>query len=411
MHKTLKLLLLCNLLLCGMPAYSVEELDERELQEARLQQKFQDDMRKIVDDLNKGSFDRLVLAINENDMLDRFFGLRLIDPRQKREFREKMKERNNFPEFIEAAYKEEAKDGIRAHLLLVESRGERGRAVVRFDMAHFQFNYIEYELRIGSWNKLNVVDWKDYFWGHQFSDRVGLSLVQEQPNKNAVRKLIDFSNVRERQVFQVMEVLKAARDYNFDRFFEIYDSLDVSLQRQRDVLVAGLDAARIARKRRSQRKLLMAVAEFYPNDPLFSLSLLDYYFPDKQFEKAHDALIRVKNTLRIDDAVTKARLSSTTLVMGQLEDAIALADQATEQEPQLELGWWAALRARVAAEDYVKAIVALEQLQSQFGHSLDAEALAKDPSLERFSRSDEYKTWLAASRVEPTPEDLDGDDP
>lgn len=411
MQKALKFLLLCNLLLCGMPVYSEEELDEREMEEARLQQKFQDDMRKIVDDLNNGSFDRLVLAINENDMLDRIFGLRLIDQRQKRDFREDMKERHNFPEFIEAAYKEESKDGIRAHLLLVESRGERGRAVVRFDMAHFQFNYIEYELRIGSWNKLNVVDWKDYLWGHQFSDRVGLSLVQGQPNKNAVRKLIDFSNVREQQVFQVMEVLKAARDYNFDRFFEIYDSLDVSLQRQRDVLVAGLDAARIARKRRSQRKLLMAVARFYPNDPLFSLSLLDYYFPDKQFEKAHDALLRVKKTLRIDDAVTKARLSSTTLVMGQLEDAIALADKATEQEPQLELAWWAALRARVAAENYVEAIVALEKLQTQFGHSLDAEALAKDPSLERFSHSDEYKTWLAANSVEQKVENLDGDDP
>jgi len=408
-HKVIKFLLLCNLLLCGMPAYSEDEIDERELEEARLQQKFRDDMGAIVDDLNRGSFDRLAYSINENDMLDRIFGLRLIDQRVKRDFREDMKERDNFPKFIETAYKEEAKDGIRAHLLLVESRGERGRAVVRFDMAHFQFNYVEYELRIGSWNKLNVVDWKDYLWGHQFSDRVGLSLVQGQPNKNAVRKLIDFPNVREQQVFQVIEVLKAARDYDFDRFFQIYDSLDVSLQRQRDVLVAGLDAARIARKRRSQRKILMAVAKFYPNDPLFSLSLLDYYFPDKQFEKAHDALMRVKKTLRIDDAVTNARLSSTMLVMGQLEDAIALADKATEQEPDLELGWWAALRARAAAEIYVDAIAALEQLQTQFGHSLDPEALAKDPSLEQFSHSEEYMTWFAANNVEQEAEEVEGD--
>lgn len=411
MHKSLKFLLLLSLVLGGLFAYAEEEVDERELKEARLQQKFRDDMGTIVDDLNNGSFDRLVTAINENDMLDRIFGLRLIDQRVKRDFREDMKEKNEFPEFIEAAYKGESKDGMRARLLLVESRGDRGRAVVRFDMAHFQFNYIEYELKIGKWNRMYVVDWKDYLWGHQFSDRVGLSLVQGQPNKNAVRKLIDFPNVREQQVFQVMEVLKAARDYDFDRFFEIYDSLDVKLQRQRDVLVAGLDATRIARKRRSQRKILISVAKHYPNDPLFALSLLDYYFPDKQFEKAYDSLIRMKKTLRIDDAVTNARLSSTTLVLGQLEGAIALAEKAIQQEPDLELAWWAALRARVAAENYVDAIVALEQLRTQFGHSLDPEALAKDPSLKQFSRSDEYKSWFVANNVDQKTADIEGGDP
>lgn len=410
MHRFLKYLMLLSWLLLGMHAYAQEEVDEREIEEARLQQVFRDDMAAMVEGLNRGSFIRLVRSINENEMIEKFFGLRLIDQRIQRDFRDDMRNNKEFPNFIEAAYKRESKDGIRAHLLVVESRGDRGRAVVRFDMSHFQFNYIEYELRIEGRDKVKIVDWKDYGSGYKFTDRVGLMLVQSQPNKNAARKLVDFPSVSEHQVFQVMEVLKAARDYDFGRFFEIYDNLDDSLKRERELLVAGLDATKTARKRRSQRKVLMAIAKYHPNDVLFALPLLDYYFPDKQYEKAHDALMRVKNKLRIDDAVTNARLSSTTLVMGQMEDALAYANKAIEQEADLELAWWAALRARVAANRPGEAMTALKHLRSEYGHPLDPEALSKDPSLAQFSQTDEYRTWYAANKVEPAATDTPQDE-
>ena len=387
--------LLAMLLFCAF-AHSQDDIDEREQEEARLQQIFRDDMAAIVENLNSGSFDKLVNAIDDDDMLERIFGLRLIDPRVKRDFREQMSEEETFQRFIESQYQSESKDGMRARLLLVESRGGRGRAVVRFDMAHFQVNYHDYELIIGDQDRVTVVDWDNYMIGYSFSDHFGNRLVQGRPTKNAVRKLIDFPNVREFQVFQVIEVLKAARDGDFDRFFEIYDNLDEDLKRQRAVLVAGLEATRNARKRRSQRKILIDIARYHPNDPLLALSLLDYYFPDKQYDKALAALQRVKKKLRVDDAVTHARLSSTHLVMGELDNALLFAEKSVEQEPDLELGWWAVLRAHVAAGNYDTAIPALDQLVNQFGHSLGPEALAKDPSLQRFSRSAEYQNWYAA---------------
>ena len=286
---------------------------------------------------------------------------------------------------------------MRARLLTVESRGTRGRAVVRFDMSHFRFNYIEYQLELDDEDRLRVLDWDDYMRGYRVSERIGLLLVQGQPSVNAVRKLIDFPNVQEREVFQVMEVLKAARDMDFERFFNIFENLDEKLQRQRAVLIVGLGAARDARRRRNQRTMLVAIDRYYPNEPLFALSLLDYYFPAKQFEKAHDALVRVTRKLRIDDAVSNARLSSATLVMGKVDDAVAYAAKSVQQEPDLELGWWAVLRAQVAAGDFATAVEALGQLTGQFGHTLDPAALAKDPSLKKFSESSEYRDWYAAN--------------
>lgn len=382
------------MLLAG-PAIAEEDREALEAEEQRRQQAFRDGMAVIVEDLNRGSFDKLVRAIDKDDMLERIFGLRLIDQKIKRSFREKMDEDDKFASFIASAYQAEAKDGTRATLLVVESRADRGRAVVRFDLPHFQVNYIEYDLALGKKDRLAVLDWTDYYWGHIYSDRIGLEMVQVQPNKNAVRKLIDYPSVRETQVFQVVEVLKAARDMDFDRYFEIVDGLDENLKRQRVVLKVGIDGTRRARKRRHQRRVLELIDEYFPEDPLYSIALLDYYFPDKQYENAYNALLRLQDKLGIDDSIMNARLSSATLVLGQFADSIAFAERSIEQEPGLELAWWAVLRARVAAEQYADAIVALDTLESTFGYTLDPEALGKDPTMGKFARSEEFRTWYA----------------
>lgn len=381
------------LVLLACVAHAQSDLDELERQEAERAQAFRDGFREIVDELNRGSFDRFVKAIDRSAMLERIFGLRLIDQKMKRDFSDQMKEPARFAGFISSSYQEEAKDGIKANLLVVESRGDRGRAVVRFDMPYFQANYIEYDLKLHDKNRIEILDWTDYGWGHVFSDRMGLAMVQAQPNPNAARKLVDFPSVQQSQVFQLMEVLKATRDNKFDRLFQIIDSLDPEMRRQRVVWKLSLDATRQARKRRDQRRVLEAIDEYFPTDALFALPLLDYYFPDRQYQKAYDALVRVRDKLRIDDGLTNARLSAALLVMERVDEANAMADKAVAQEPGLELTWWSQFRARVAAGDFEAALEPASRLTTHYGHRLDEETLSKDPSMRDFVRSAEFRRW------------------
>lgn len=387
------------LILSGLAA--AEEIDPREQEELDRQQAFRDGMAAIVEDLNRGSFERLVSAIDADAILEAIFGLRLIDQRLKRDFSERMEQEGQFEQFVRSQYQAEAEEGIRARLLLVESRGDRGRAVVRFDMPYFQANYIEYELSLGAFKKIEVLDWTDYGWGHRFTDRMGLAMIAQQPNVNAVRKLMDTSSAPQADVFQVMEVLKATRDYKFDRYWQIIDSMDEKLRRQRVIWKLGLDAAREARKRRDQRRILESIDKYYPEDLLFALPLLDYYFPDRQYEKAREALVRVRDKLGIDDALTNARLSSAELVMNNIDPAVELAAKAVAQEPELELGWWSLFRAQVAAGDHPAAVEALAVLSDTFGHELDAETLAKDPMLRGFISSEAFRDWQKGSDAAP----------
>jgi hypothetical protein len=107
-------------------------------------------------------------------------------------------------------------------------------------------------------------------------------------------------------------------------------------------------------------------------------------------------LQRVQAKLRVNDGVTLARQSSAHLVLGNIDNALTVAEESVAAEPDLELGWWAVFRARVAAGDFAAAAQVLDTLTSDFGHSLGPDTLGKDKTMSEFVRSPEYRDWNAS---------------
>ena len=268
------------------------------------------------------------------------------------------------------------------------------RAVVRFDLPDFQFNYQEYELRLDGKGRVFIVDWIDYLSGEKFSDGVGVQLISMNPGKPAVRKLLDFQGPTEQQIFQVTELLKASRDMQVDRYFDIVNDLDEELRSQRVVVLTSVQLCKATRNRRKLRTALIDVDKYFPDDPLYSLMLLDYYFPSRKYEQAMQALLSLQSHLGVQDSAMSARLSAASLVLGNAEDALSYAEQAIQVEPGLELGWWSALRARNAMRQYDKAVEALDELEKTFGYTLGPEAFEKDPSMADLLLSSEYESWF-----------------
>ncbi len=351
-------------------------------------QAFRASFATVIDDLNADSFGKLVNAIDRDAFVDRIFGLRLIDQRVKRQFRERLK--YDFEGIVKSGFPD-AKDGIDATLLGFDSRGNLGRAVVRFDLPDFQFNYHEYELQRRDNGKLVVVDWLDFLAGEKFTDAMGMSLILAAPGKPAVRKLVDFQNIRERELFQLTELLKAARDRKLDRYFEILEGLDERLKRQEVVVLTSVKVSKQVRNRRALRQALTAAAAYFPENSLYSLMLLDYYFPTRRYDDAFAALLRLRDRLGVEDAAMLSRLSAATLVLGETADAVSYAESALALEEDLELAWWSALRAYAADENYDKAAAAVVTLESRFSHELGPEELGRDRSFRGLLASDAYK--------------------
>lgn len=385
------------LVAAAVPVTAAAQDDERAALIAREQEQreaMQNGMLAVLDGINGGSFAVFASAIDPEDMLERIFGLRLIDQRIKKQFRERFED--TLEPMIAQSVLQGPQDTVRGRLVGFRSRGNLGRAVVRYDLGNFQYAYHEYDLTLDDDDRLRIVDWTDFFWGETFSDSIGQGLVIAAPNNSAVRKLVDFQGISEAQIFKLSEALKAIRDRQVNRYFEIVETMDDELRRQRVVVLGGVQMTKKARARRQLRTALTALAEFYPNDPLYTNLLLDYYFPTRRYEAARDALVRLEERLAVEDAVMEARLSSTELVLENAEAALAHAERAIELESDLELGWWAVLRARTATGDYAGAVEALTALEDRFGHDLNPEALAKDKSLARFTGSAEYREWAAS---------------
>ena len=371
--------------------------------EARKQAAFRAGFESLVNDLNQQYYASFVAAIDREDMLDRIYGLRLVDQRIKQQFEQNLD--SSFGPMVESGAGiaragivpvfRAPEGGARYTILGMESRGDLGRAVVRIDLDDFQFNYQVFDLRLDSRERVVVVDWTDYLAGISFSESIGRYLVLATPSKPALRKMLDVSNATDRDLYLFGELLKAARDGNLDKFSEVRDSMQPRFQRQRIVVESGVHAAKARKNRRAMVAAVGIMAEHYPEEPLYSLMLLDYLFPQRQYAEGVAALARLAAALGFPDAAMDARMSAGYLAAGNTGEALIHADAAIEREPGLELGWLSALNARNAVADHAGAVRALTELESRFGYDLGPEALKKSRNFSGLLASPEYQAWLA----------------
>ena len=376
-------------------AAAADEMQDAAQAEQVRQATFRNGMEAIATDLAATNYDSFVAAIDRNDMMQRIFGLRLVDPHVKKQFTDNLD--YTFESMVKSAFIE-TQDGLKATLLGVESNGNEGRAVVRFDLPDFQFDYHEYLLRLDDNGRLVIVDWMDFLDGMLFSENIGRMLVMAMPSHAAERKLIDFQDASDTELFQFGELLKAARDRKMDRYLQIRDSMDERFRNQRIVVETTVQLAKTVRRRRDMVGGLKIMAERYPDEPQYSLMLLDYYFPARKYAEALAALTRLYARLGFEDAAMEARISAAELVLGKTGDAKTRADRAVSLEPGLELGWWSALGSRAALEDYAAAVEALKVLEGQFRYDLGPDALERDPAYRGLLASDAYKNWRASRK-------------
>jgi hypothetical protein len=348
----------------------------------------------ILQGLNENSFDGFNRATDDADLQSRIYANRLIEPEVRRSFSE------GFDANVAAMFTSsfpESRQEILATLVDFQWQGNDGRAVVRYESSGYRYSYHVYELRRAANGRLLIVDWIDFFQGNRFSDEAGTALIMAMPSNAATRNLLKSSNPDESAIFQVRELLKAARDRNAQRFFEIFDDIDEQTRNHPVLVRLNLQFAMQARDRARIEAAEQRLTRVFPDDALHTLKLIEYYLPTRQYNKAIDALVRMQQELGIVDGATESLKAMAALAEGDIERALEFALRATDAEPGLELSWWSLLRVRTRAEDFSGATEALARLERDFGQRLGAEKLKKDPYLKVLAEQKEYLDWRAAN--------------
>ena len=360
-------------------------------------EQFRAEFQAIVDGLNDNTFKAFLGAIDEKDFLSRVLGTRVIEQEAAEAFAASFDD--NIQTMFTSSFprpRSQAEVGeIKGTVVSFEDQAGQARAVVRYQGKGYRFAYHAYDLVRGRGGRVRIVDWFDFYQGGWFSEEVADSLVRTMPGKAQVAAVLEMGNPSEAQLFQVGELLKAVRDRNPQRYFQIYDGLEEALRAE--PFVARLNYA-WCRLLGDPRRLEAAVADVtarLPGDARTSLSLADYYIARLRFEDVIGAVETFEKSLGMSDGATESLKATAAMGLGEFERAIAFAEAATEAEPTLELAWWTLLRTRTAAEDYAGAVEVLAVLEDRFGHLLIPQKLRRDDYLKVLIDQEAYQAWRA----------------
>ena len=348
----------------------------------------------ILEGINQHRFTNVKSSIDKRELTACVSRGRVIDPQVLQILDE------NFWTLIEAVFTggmPNADNDSVGELVQFTFQGGAGLAVVRYALPKYKYAYQAFELRHDSRGRLKIVDWLDYGLGQTFCQRLGDEMITIMPSKAATRKLLAAENPSDLQLFQVTEILKASRDKQPERFFEIYDDLDEHLRREEPIAkFAVVMAVTIKDDERFQTTMDIFV-DIFSNDIDYALKLSDYFLATRKYEDAYASLQKFDGHFDVKEGTTPARLSALALALGKADDAEKYAVEATNDEPTLELGWWSLLRARVAANNFQGALVALTSLEDNFDLRLDEAKLRRDKfrGFTKLVESQEFKDWRA----------------
>ncbi len=345
--------------------------------------------------IEKRSFEMIQDAINQTDLTNRILSHQRVAGDVEELFR------NDFWSIVQGEFDSGfLAHGPRAKTELVQFAFEngQGRAWVRFSPPAYDFAYQVFDLRHDSRGRLKIVDWFDSSRGMMFSEFLGEELLTAKPIKETTRNLISINSPTDLQLFQVTELLKAIRDREAARFFEIYEQLDEQLLAEPWLSRRAVFMAHDLRDVERFAKAYLIFVGAHGENPNMALITSDFALMVQDYESAFTALQRFEQFFAVKEGALPAKLSALALATGKPEDAEKFAVKATVNEPELELGWWSLLRARAAVGDFNGSLEPLEHLEDDFSHRLDEAKLRRDKfrGFAELATSQEFKDWRAS---------------
>lgn len=353
-------------------------------------EKAREQFEEIVAAINEKNFEPIRAAIDQTDMINRVFSVRPITDEAQAAFR------SGFWEGVEPAAMGDMPQ-VKGELVEFSFSGGRGTGVIRFAFPGYVFVYQKWSLRHDSRGRLKVIDWRDPGMAESFVGQISASLVVSMPSKAVARQVLNMQSASEGAVFQAAEMLKAIRDQQPDRFFEIYGQQDLLVRKQFLIATGAIQFAFAARDTNRLLPALELFASTYGDDPDYALGIANTFFAMDDYGRAFDYMAASHRHFDVKEGGIPSRLSALALVLGKTEEAASYALTATQDEPTLELGWWSLLRARARAGDFEGALEPMAYLEDNFNKRMDEAKLRRDQfgAFIKLAESDEFQKWRA----------------
>ncbi len=353
-------------------------------------------MERFVDGLNRNNFRTFHSLISERELTRRISGAAMIQASVLDALDSQFDE--TIQGFFVSAFPNTGGEQILGTLVDMQIDGDEGSALVRYGLPGYRYVYHRYLLDVSDSGRIQIVDWIDYFSAYRFSEMAATNLLASMPSDQAIRSLFSGVTLDNNRMFLAREVVKAYRDSQAQRFFEIVDDMGDDMKQHDLVLDFRIGMAFAGKDPRRYQEAIEERLNRSPNDALYSMTYVDWFMSTQQYDRALIALEVFLNEMATDDAATLSRMSALALVTGEDDNAAEYAERATSAEPELKLGWWSLLRARAIADDFDGCIEVMQTLEDRFGERFDAAKLRRDKAkaFHKLAASEQFKDWRAS---------------
>ena len=262
----------------------------------------------------------------------------------------------------------------------------------RLNLGDEGLNYFELEVapRDGA---IRVIDWYDYASAQNYSDSVRQALLTVLPlDRSLLDRLFGTHGVDDAAVRQFVELARLQRERRFDEWLVAYEQLPDSIRNARIMVILRVANANSSGDEQAYREALDAAARHFGDDPQLALLLMDHYMYTEQWDKAHAAVDNLAAYTGGDAAIDGLR-ANVYLLTGNDAEALHWAQRTIEGDATYEDGYWTRLEANVNLGHFEAAVGDIQILETTFGYSFDAQALAEIEGYEAFGRSDAFRRW------------------
>lgn len=246
-------------------------------------------------------------------------------------------------------------------------------------------NYDDIILTSGRNGAVRVADIYLYASGEAVSDMFGRSdtdLVAEGTERQE----------RSRAIHQIVKISDHLKAKEFQQAMAVFDKIPEKFRNDKAVLVMRIMAASHV----SNEEHTKAIEEFhvaFPGDPAGDLLSIDWYFLDKQYKDALDAIDRVEKSIGGDPYLNVMR-AEVFLAEGDLDQAASAAARAVKDDPTMIQGYWTTVTIALRRQDFQTVSQTLTLIENRFKMQLGDPRQV--PLYAEFVKSPEYAAWMAS---------------
>jgi tetratricopeptide (TPR) repeat protein len=276
--------------------------------------------------------------------------------------------------------------------LWVRTAQGRTRALMRMVSTEGALNYHELLLVKDAIGRVEVIDIYVFVSGELMSQtlRRGALNVLGGQNPSILSSLRKGDQNYLKHIDTISALHRATLNGNYQEVLDLYEKLPASVQADKSVSIARIQAAR-----HLDEKLYLAAlddyAQQFPHDPSSDLMLIDVAFLRKDFEKCLASVESLNKRVGGDPYLNSFR-ANMALVQGKTDEARKYFEAAAAGAPGVVQPYFALVEISMIQKDFAETARLMTKLEEEMNIRF-ADDLSETPVFAEFCKSPEYEAW------------------